>query len=91
MVKSLITAVLSALRWTHWLVKCAVVFGRTPASRTGITWVRDARGNVFPGCRSGKGAISPLLAGYQKRGETIVIYDSSARFSEEDKNENKEK
>ncbi len=69
----------------------AVVFGRTPASRTGITWVRDARGNVFPGCRPGKGAISPLLAGYQKRGETIVIYDPSARFSEEDKNENKEK
>lgn len=69
----------------------AVVFGRTPASRTGITWVRDARGNVFPGCRAGKGAISPLLAGYQKRGETIVIYDPSARFSEEDKNENKEK
>ena len=51
----------------------AVVFGRTPASRTGITWVRDARGNVFPGCRPGKGAISPLLAGYQKRGKTIVI------------------
>lgn len=69
----------------------AVVFRRTPASRTGITWVRDARGNVFPGCRPGKGAISPLLAGYQKRGETIVIYDPSARFSEEDKNENKEK
>ena len=69
----------------------AVVFGRTHASRTGITWVRDARGNVFPGCRPGKGAISPLLAGYQKRGETIVIYDPSARFSEEDKNENKEK
>lgn len=69
----------------------AVVFGRTPASRTGITWVRDARGNVFPGCRPGKGAISQLLAGYQKRGETIVIYDPSARFSEEDKNENKEK
>ena len=69
----------------------AVVFGRTPASRTGITWVRDARGDVFPGCRPGKGAISPLLAGYQKRGETIVIYDPSARFSEEDKNENKEK
>ena len=69
----------------------AVVFGRTPASRTGITWVRDARGDVFPGCRPGKGAISPLLAGYQKRGETIVIYDPSARFNEEDKNENKEK
>ena len=69
----------------------AVVFGRTPASRTGITWVRDARGNVFPGCRPGKGAISPLLAGYQKRGETIVIYDHSARFSEEDKNEINEK
>ncbi|WP_457920249.1 conjugal transfer protein TraP [Klebsiella oxytoca] len=69
----------------------AVVFGRTPASRTGITWVRDARGNVFTGCRPGKGAISLLLAGYQKRGETIVIYDPSARFSEEDKNENKEK
>ncbi|MBA7848634.1 TraP protein (plasmid) [Klebsiella sp. RHBSTW-00465] len=69
----------------------AVVFGRTPASRTGITWVRGARGNVFPGCRPGKGAISPLLAGYQRRGETIVIYDPSARFSEEDKNENKEK
>ncbi|WP_121554099.1 conjugal transfer protein TraP [Gibbsiella quercinecans] len=68
----------------------AVVFRRTPASRTGIKWVRDARGNVFPGCRPGKGAISPLLAGYQKRGETIVI-DPSARFSEEDKNENKEK
>lgn len=69
----------------------AVVFGRTPASRTGITWVRDARGDVFPGCRPGKGAISPLLAGFQKRGETIVIYDPSARFNEEDKNENKEK
>lgn len=69
----------------------AVVFGRTPASRAGITWVIDARGNVFPGCRPGKGAISPLLAGYQKRGEAIVIYDPSARFSEEDKNENKEK
>lgn len=68
----------------------AVVFRRTPASRTGITWVRDARGNVFPGCRPGKGAISPLLAGYQNRGETIVVYDPSARFSEEDKNENKE-
>ncbi|EPG9875897.1 conjugal transfer protein TraP, partial [Klebsiella pneumoniae] len=25
MAKSLITAVLSALRWAHWLVKCAVV------------------------------------------------------------------
>ncbi|HFZ1748412.1 TPA: conjugal transfer protein TraP [Klebsiella oxytoca] len=25
----------------------AVVFGRTPASRTGITWVRDARGECF--------------------------------------------
>ena len=69
----------------------AVVFGRTPVSRTGITWVRDARGNVFPGSRTGKGAISPLMAGYQKRGETIVVYDPSARFSEEDKNENKEK
>ncbi|HBY9439650.1 TPA: hypothetical protein MJA07_22300 [Klebsiella pneumoniae] len=68
-----------------------VVFRRTPASRTGITWVRDARGNVFPGCRSGKGAISPLLAGYQKRGEAIIVYDPSTRFSEEDKNEIKEK
>lgn len=26
MAKSLITAVLSALRWAHWLVKCAVVY-----------------------------------------------------------------
>jgi hypothetical protein len=41
--------------------------------------------------QTGKGAISPLLAGYQKRGETIVIYDHSARFSEEDKNEINEK
>lgn len=69
----------------------AVVFRRTPASRTGITWVRGARGNIFPGCRPGKGAISPLPAGYQKRGGTIVIYDPSARFSEEDKNEINEK
>ncbi|VFS91861.1 conjugal transfer protein TraP [Raoultella planticola] len=46
----------------------AVVFDRTPACRADATWVRDARGSVFPGCRPGKGAISPLLAGYQKRG-----------------------
>ncbi|AYO70471.1 hypothetical protein DA795_26400 (plasmid) [Klebsiella pneumoniae] len=26
MAKSLITAVLSALRWAHWLVKCTVVY-----------------------------------------------------------------
>ena len=26
MAKSLITTVLSALRWAHWLVKCAVVY-----------------------------------------------------------------
>ncbi|VCY54476.1 hypothetical protein BANRA_05307 [Klebsiella pneumoniae] len=26
MAKSLITAVLSVLRWAHWLVKCAVVY-----------------------------------------------------------------
>ena len=65
----------------------AVVFHRTPASRTGITWVRDARGNVIPDCRPGKGAISPLLAGYQKRGETIVVYDPSAKFSEDSENE----
>ena len=69
----------------------AVAFGRTPDSRTAITWVRDARGNVFPGCRPGKGAISPLLAEYQKRGATIVVYDPSAKFNEEDKNEIKEK
>ncbi|HBU8330007.1 conjugal transfer protein TraP [Klebsiella michiganensis] len=69
----------------------AVVFGRTPASRTGITWVRDARGNAFPGRRPGKGAISPLLAEYQKRGATIVVYDPSAKFNEENKNEIKEK
>ncbi|HHG7228436.1 TPA: conjugal transfer pilus-stabilizing protein TraP [Klebsiella pneumoniae] len=69
----------------------AVVFRRTPASRTGITWVRDARGNAFPGSIPGKGAISPLLAEYQKRGATIVVYDPSAKFNEEDKNEIKEK
>lgn len=68
----------------------AVVFRRTPASRTSITWVRDARGNVFPGSRTGKGAISPLLAGYQKHGKTIVVYDPSAKFNEEVKNEIKE-
>lgn len=69
----------------------AVLFRRTPASRTGITWVRDARGNVFPDRRPGKGAISPLLAEYQKRGATIVVSDPSAKFNEEDKNEIKEK
>ena len=69
----------------------AVVFRRTPASRTGISWVRNARGKVFPGCRPGKGAISPLLAGYQKSGEAIIVHDPSARFSEEDENEIKEK
>ncbi|HBS5971069.1 conjugal transfer protein TraP [Klebsiella pneumoniae] len=69
----------------------AVVFGRTPACRAGVTWVRDARGSVFPGCKPGKGAISPLLAGYQKRGGAIGVYEPSARFSKEDKNEIKEK
>lgn len=69
----------------------AVLFRRTPASRTGITWVRDARENVFPDRRPGKGAISPLLAEYQKRGATIVVSDPSAKFNEEDKNEIKEK
>lgn len=69
----------------------AVVSGRTPARSAGITWVRNARGNVFPECRPGKGAISPLLAGCQKRGETIVVYDPSAKFNEEDENEKREK
>ncbi|HHT0258810.1 TPA: conjugal transfer protein TraP [Raoultella planticola] len=69
----------------------AVVFDRTPACRAGATWVRDARGSVFPGCRPGKGAISPLLAGYQKRGGATVVYEPSGRFSKEDKNEIKEK
>ena len=69
----------------------AVGFDRTPACRAGATWVRDARGSVFPGCRPGKGAISPLLAGYQKRGGATVVYEPSARFSKEDKNEIKEK
>ena len=69
----------------------AVVFDRTPASRTNVMWGGNVRGVLLPGSRPGEGAMSPLMDGYQKRGETIIVYDPSAKFSVDDENENKEK
>ncbi|MFG4139354.1 conjugal transfer protein TraP [Klebsiella pneumoniae] len=69
----------------------AVLFDLTPARRTGVTRVRDARGNVFTEYRPGKVAISRFYGGDQKCGKNIVVYDPSAKLSEEDENEAKEK
>ncbi|MFP8759923.1 conjugal transfer protein TraP [Klebsiella grimontii] len=69
----------------------AVVFGRIPARRAGVTWVKNAGGDVFLESRPGKGAVSPFLAGQQQNGKTIIVYDPSAGFGGEDKYEDKEK